>query len=223
MRPLTKHPVTVRALAKGWVHLILQDEAEAKLIEGKVMKLDSSPAIFKQWTPHFDARREKTDSMPVWVRIPGLLAHLWHEEFFRLFGNQLGSYLEHDASYITSVDTSMARILVSVDIRGELPGATDLVEGMDPFLLDYEGIPFRCRRCDEHDHNAKECVLPMNKKVHRPSDAQVGDASGSASYSTASSLWFHVLFRSTLLTHPFRSLKDRGPSPSLRSPGLRLM
>lgn len=31
-------------------------------------------------------------------------------------------------------------------------------------MLDYEGIPFRCRKCHKQSHIASECQLPMQSK-----------------------------------------------------------
>lgn len=90
-RSLTNHLVIVFALVKFWVELIFQVEVDAKLIEGRVMSIDSTSTIFKQWNPHFYANNENSDTILVLFRILGLPDHLWNEEIFRLVGNQLSS------------------------------------------------------------------------------------------------------------------------------------
>lgn len=41
----------VRVLAKGWVHLIFQNEEDAKKVAGIVFKIDSSLVVFKTQSP----------------------------------------------------------------------------------------------------------------------------------------------------------------------------
>jgi hypothetical protein len=31
-----------------------------------------TPIILKRWTPTFDAKKEKIEEEPIWVRLPGL-------------------------------------------------------------------------------------------------------------------------------------------------------
>lgn len=56
------------------------------------------------------------------------------------FGNQMGIYLEHDSSYLSIGDTSMACIFISVDLWGGLLGAMELGFGMESIVLDCNGI-----------------------------------------------------------------------------------
>jgi hypothetical protein len=57
----------------------------------------------------------------------------------------------------------MARILVALDVRAGLAEELVLIKEEVCFhqRLDYEGIPFRCRRCHKHGHNASQCALPF--------------------------------------------------------------
>jgi hypothetical protein len=60
--------------------------------------------------------------------------------------------------------TSYARINIEMDVSGALPEAISLEFKDEEWIqsIDYEQIPFRCRRCHEHGNLIKEC--PLNKK-----------------------------------------------------------
>lgn len=52
---------------------------------------------------------------PIWVQLPGLPMQYWTPVVFKRIGNALGTYLEHDQSYETSGNMTMACILVHLD------------------------------------------------------------------------------------------------------------
>lgn len=54
---------------------------------------------------------------PLWVKLPGLPLHFWLEDIFRHIGNALGTYLEHDKSYMSTGIMAYAMILVHLDTR----------------------------------------------------------------------------------------------------------
>jgi len=111
----------------------------------------------------FDASRERVDIIPIWVRLPGLPHHYWEEKFFKRIGNMIGEFLEADKSYLDTRQRKMARILVNINVREGLGEEVDIVLG--PFhhtqKLDYENIPFRCRRCHVYGHLVEDCKLPL--------------------------------------------------------------
>jgi hypothetical protein len=79
--------------------------------------IDSSPVLMKPWNPTFDASCERLDSIPIWVRLPGLPPHLWSESCFKALRNFLGEYISADMSFLASGNMVVARILVSLNIR----------------------------------------------------------------------------------------------------------
>jgi hypothetical protein len=91
--------------------------------------------------------------------LPGLPVELWTPKGFEYLGNALGRYMDVDMSFKDSRKMSMAHILVSMNIRKGLAEEIELSWGDKSIMkkLDYEGIPFKCRRCHKHGHNASEC------------------------------------------------------------------
>ena len=61
-----------------------------------------------------------------------------------------------------------------MDVYGALPEAISLEFKDEEWIqnIDYEQIPFRCRRCHEHGHLIKECPLNKNKEVTNPKTQQ---------------------------------------------------
>jgi hypothetical protein len=60
--------------------------------------------------------------------------------------------------FLESREMSVARILVLINIREglmEFLNLIDLGRTRVP-ILDYEGVPFRCRRCHEYGHIVKD-------------------------------------------------------------------
>jgi len=76
----------------------------------------------------------------------------------------LGKYVKTLEATLKGRYTSYARICIEMDVSGALPEAISL-EFMDEEWIqsiEYDHIPFRCRRFHEHGHLIKECML--NKK-----------------------------------------------------------
>jgi hypothetical protein len=66
--------------------------------------------------------------------------------------------------------TSYARICVYMNISKALPGSVTLEYQDEDWqqTLDYEHIPFRCRKFHEHDHLFRDC--PLNTQATKVSD-----------------------------------------------------
>jgi hypothetical protein len=78
-----------------------------------------------------------------------------------------GEFLVADMGFVESGEMSVARILVLLNIREglkEFLNLTDLGRTRVQ-ILDYEGVPFHCRRCHEYGHIVKDCKSTM--KEHR--------------------------------------------------------
>jgi hypothetical protein len=125
-----------------------------------------TPIVLKRWTPNFDAKREKVDVVPVWVRLPGLPMQYWNPVRFSAIGNRLRDFLEADYSFEETGLMTVARILVRLDLRPGLLKEIKIKATSGIFLqpLDYEGIPFRCHRCHVYGHGVAECTLPFKGK-----------------------------------------------------------
>jgi hypothetical protein len=80
--------------------------------------------------------------------LSALPLQFWSLDYFKAIGNFLGDFLEADLSFEKTKQRKIARILVNLNVREGLGEEIDLTwEGYTHTqLLDYENIPFRCRR-----------------------------------------------------------------------------
>jgi len=161
-KPLLGSVPVVVVLNRGWFAFKFKCEEELIRILNQYWHLNHAPVLMKRWHPRFDASRERVDESPIWVRLPGLPLHYWEPIHFRNIGNILGTFLEADLSYLETFDQRVARILVSINLREGLAEQINLIWGTEvtPQILDYENVPFRCRRCYVYGHPASECSLP---------------------------------------------------------------
>ena len=155
----------VHVLPRGWFSLQFSKESYTNLVLGRCWHIEMALVLLKRWSPLFDPEREQLGARPIWVRLPGLPLPFWAEEVFIRIGNSLGTYLDYDRTYIESGNRTLARILVHLDTCEGLEEQITLQWGrcIRVQLLDYEGVPFRCRRCHKVGHLAKNC--PLNKKA----------------------------------------------------------
>lgn len=138
------------------------------MVLARYWHIEMAPVLLKRWSPLFDPNHEQIGVGPLWVRLPGLPLQYWNEEVFMCIRNALGTYLDHDRSYVESRSRTLARILVHLDTRDGLEEKITLHWGRYARvqILDYEGVPFKCRRCHRVGHLFKEC--PLNKKQEGP-------------------------------------------------------
>lgn len=137
----------VHALPRGWFSLHFSKESHTNLVLARYWHIEMAPILLKRWSPLFDPEHEQIGAGPIWVRLPGLPLQFWAEEVFIRIGNALGTYLDHDRTYIESWNRTLARILVHLDTRDGLEEHITLQWGrcIRVQILDYEGVPFRCR------------------------------------------------------------------------------
>jgi len=162
-KPLVGYAPVVVMLTRGWFAFRFKKEEELRRVLNMNWQLKNAPVLLKLWHPLFDASRERVDVSPVWVRMPALPLHYWDPYHFRKIGDILGTFLEADMSFLETLEQRVARILVNINLREGLAERINLDWGpvIIPQLLDYENVPFRCRRCHEYGHPASECSKPQ--------------------------------------------------------------
>ena len=85
--------------------------------------------MLKNLTPLFDADSESLDTILVWVRLSGLPWEFWNHSSLWDLGNALGVFLEADLSFLKTRRRTVARILVSLNIRTDLREHINLIWG----------------------------------------------------------------------------------------------
>jgi len=102
---------------------------------------------------------------PIWVRLFGLPVEFWDPEILEGIGNTIGDFVKIAEATKRGKYTSYARLCVYMNIAEPLPEYIEL-EYHDEIWqqpIDYEHIPFRCRKCHEYGHLYRQC--PSNKEA----------------------------------------------------------
>jgi len=117
--------------------------------------------LLKRWTTLFNPEKESIGVGPIWVQLPSPPLQFWSKDIFRIIRDDLDTYLDHDRSYMDTGILAMARILVYLDTRDGLVESYRFQLGTTILWqeLDYDGIPFRCRRCHKVSHLYKSFPL----------------------------------------------------------------
>lgn len=76
-----------------------------------------TPMLLKRSLSMFDLEKENHGAGLIWVHLPALPLQFWAEEIFKVIGDDLGVYLDHDRTYQDMGCLALARILVHLDRR----------------------------------------------------------------------------------------------------------
>jgi hypothetical protein len=106
------------------------------------------------WMDHFFPEKEYFSYAPVWIHLYSLSQEFWLEEILAGIGNTLGLYVKSSEATRQRRYTSYACICVYMNISKALLGSLTLEYRDEEWLqtIDYEHIPFRCRKFHEHGH-----------------------------------------------------------------------
>ena len=97
----------------------------------------------------------------VWIRMYSLLCEYWDPKILEDLGNSLGKFIKISEHAKIQIYIAYTRICVYMDLTDLREAIIMSWEDEDKVqTLDYEHIPFWCRRCHEYGHLFREC--PMN-------------------------------------------------------------
>jgi hypothetical protein len=94
------------------------------------------------------------DCTPVWIHLYSLPQELWLEEILMGIGNTVGRYVKSSEATKQRKYTSYERICIYMDISKALLGSVTIEYQDEDWIqtIDYEHIPFHCRKFHEHGH-----------------------------------------------------------------------
>ena len=104
---------------------------------------------------------------PVWIRLSSLPQQYWDSEILEELGSCLGSFIKISEQTKSQRYTTYAHICIYMDLSKALLEEIRFLWEVEEWLqnLDYEQVPFRCRRCHEYGHLFRECPLNHPKKL----------------------------------------------------------
>jgi hypothetical protein len=125
----------------------------------------------------FSPEKEDFAHAPVWIHLYSLPQEFWLEEILAGIGNTIGVYVKSSEATKQRRYTSYARICVYLNISKPLPGSIALEYHDEEWsqTIDYEHIPFRCRKFHEHGHLFRDCPLNTMGKVDNPEASKSRD------------------------------------------------
>jgi hypothetical protein len=152
----------VQLSSKGFFTIILYNiEDKDRIFDNGPYFYNSAGLFLRFWTDRFSPEQEDFTRAPVWIRLYSLPQEFWLEEILMGIGNMVGQYVKTSEATRLRKYTSYARICIYMDISKALPGSITLEYQDDDWsqTIDYEHIPFRCRKCHEHGHLFRDCPL----------------------------------------------------------------
>ncbi|KAL9688754.1 hypothetical protein QQ045_033178 [Rhodiola kirilowii] len=143
--------VKVSLLNNGIFMLNFAEEyKKLEILLGGPWTFDNHPLILKEWSEHEDYKCGSVASLPVWVRLPAIKAHVTDLRILSRLCSKLGKPICTDG--ITADGTSYSFARVCVEVFGEVELA-DNIEYEDPYgnryvqPVLYEWRPSRCNNC----------------------------------------------------------------------------
>ena len=179
----------LRFIAKEWhqvgkPQIFLHDEGyfvirfqskkdkESVLVAGPHMFF-GKPMIVKPWTASFNFQEEILRVVPVWIRLPNLPLSCWGGDSLSRIGSLLGDPLYADECTSKQQRISFARILIEVDVTGDLPKSVQIQDPMGNIVkqvVEFEWLPPYCQKCKIVGHDCTQ--TRVNTTRFRPADVQ---------------------------------------------------
>eukprot|EP00253_Pinus_taeda_P002372 PITA_02372 len=151
--------------AKGFFTAIFTNlEDRNRIFEEGPYFMNNAGLFMKYWEERYNPEKEKLLEAPIWVRLFGLPDEFWDPEILEGIGNSIGSFVKAAEATKRGKYNSYARICVYMNLAEPLPQNIELEYHDDVWQqpIDYEHIPFRCRKFHEYGHLYRQC--PLNKE-----------------------------------------------------------
>lgn len=105
---------------RGWFALKFENIEKLYWVSKNHWYIEQAPIQFKRWTPLFHLEREQLGVGLIWLRLSGLLIHLWTKDISRCIGDDLCKYMDYDKSSLETGIMTCSRVLVSLDTNDGL-------------------------------------------------------------------------------------------------------
>lgn len=88
--------------------------------------------------PSFDVFRDVIDSAVVWIRLPNLPLHLYHEKMLCKIGSSVGRIIKMDTNTSDVIHGKFARISVSINLKTPLTSKVNIKNRIQ--IIEYENL-----------------------------------------------------------------------------------
>eukprot|EP00253_Pinus_taeda_P004972 PITA_04972 len=160
-----KGHIDLKLGVKGFFTAIFANlEDKERVFEEGPYFMNNVGLFMKHWEERYNPENERMLVAPIWVRLFGLPKEFWDPEILEGIGNTIGGFVKIAEATKRGKFNSYARLCVYMNISEPLPESIELEYHDDIWKqpIDYEHIPFRCRKCHEYGHLYRQC--PLNKE-----------------------------------------------------------
>jgi hypothetical protein len=142
------------------------------------------PLILQVMLDFFDFKPNDMTKLPTWVRFPNLPLRCWTPLCLSKLASVIGKPIHYDDFTTNMTRLSYARVLIEVDLLGDLPSSVNVVLPNGSNLAQqvlYESLPYFCKSCHVLRHTENACRKgTKSKRKTRPKDIHEDSGSPSA-------------------------------------------
>ncbi|KAK9200137.1 hypothetical protein WN944_015333 [Citrus x changshan-huyou] len=113
------------------------------------------------WTPDFDSKSTDLNHAIVWIRLPGLAMHLYHQKTLQKIGCLVGEVIKFDDNTELLTRGKFARIVVRISLVQPLVSQVEINGRVQK--IEYEGLPVICFKCGRYGHHSETCSSNTNE------------------------------------------------------------
>ncbi|CAM8977828.1 unnamed protein product [Rhodiola kirilowii] len=161
--------VSVSQLNNGiFLFRFKEEDHMLRVLSGGPWSFDNRPLILKPWSEDEKYKCGSIDALPVWIRLPGLKAHLCGASSLSRLCSQLGKPICTDGVTAEGSFMSYARVCVEIFADHEF---REVIRYKDPYgnsftqPVVYEWKPLRCTNCLNFGHLSNKCPEPNMEKM----------------------------------------------------------
>lgn len=132
------------------------EEYESALLEGPWTILGSYHLV-QPWSPSFNINCDNIDTAALWIHLPKLPMHLYHEKMIRKISSAVGRIIKIDNSTRDTLGGQYVRVIISVDLRKPLVSKVQVKNSTQ--IIEYESLPSVCYSYGWAGHQSSECLF----------------------------------------------------------------
>ena len=143
-------------------------EASLKVTTEGMQFFDQKPLITRMWDPDVPVDKTNVESVPIWIKMPGLALKYWGEKSLFKIAGLVGKAIKMDNTTKSKDRLNFARVMVEVQMKQELPDTIIFCNeyGMEICQnIEYEWRPSICKKCSGIGHSEEDCRKNEGKKV----------------------------------------------------------
>lgn len=110
----------------------------------------------------FSTTRDSIDTDVVWIRLPELPLHLYHEKLVHKIGSAVGRIIKIDNDTTEANRGKYARIAVAINLRWLLVSKVKVKNYVQ--LIEYENLPHIFFSCEKAGHRSTDCSFSNSVK-----------------------------------------------------------